>query len=288
MNPGSVSHNNASATNGSSLPSCPGTSGFQPPREATQPSASGGRQAMDVYLKVLSPANRKEYRMYTLRDLRMEDIDCSSKFTHEIFSQCGDSVVPKPSEMEVGYFHQSKKFWLNNRLDMNDAREILNRGDNLIFWCVGINTPQTVASESRKRAPDQQDSGSDEECEPRKHKKAKKKLSKQDERKAMAEEYETTLKEKHQDTYTRFQYKLWAEMLAAGVHTDINTPPAASMFSQQNRRKNASNDTSGWGDAVAGMVNILSQTLSPSTHKADRSGQAASSSLSTMKCAELR
>ena len=36
------------------------------------------------------------------------------------------------------------------------------------------------------------------------------------------------------------------------------------------------------------MVSILSHTLSPNTHKTDRSGQASSSGLSPMKCAELR
>ena len=85
--------------------------------------------------------------------------------------------------MELGYFHQSKTFWPNNRLDMNDARAILTRGDSLIFWCVGINASQTQISESKKRAPDQQESESDEENELLEYKKAKKqsRLSKRSE-----------------------------------------------------------------------------------------------------------
>ena len=51
-----------------------------------------------------------------------------------------------------------------------------------------------------------------------------------DARKELAEEHERELKEKHGDKYTRFQYKLWAGMLASGVHTNVNEPPAASMF----------------------------------------------------------
>ena len=47
--------------------------------------------------------------------------------------------------------------------------------------------------------------------------------------KALAEEHEQELKEKHSDKYTHFQYKLWAEMLASGVHPDSDEPPVASM-----------------------------------------------------------
>ena len=60
----------------------------------------------------------------------------------------------------------------------------------------------------------------------------KQKLSSMDEKKALAEEHEQQLREKHGDKYTRFQYKLWAEMLTSGVHTDLDEPPAASMFSR--------------------------------------------------------
>ncbi len=52
------------------------------------------------------------------------------------------------------------------------------------------------------------------------------KQSKVDKLKALAEEYETKVKEKQNDHYKRLQYKLWA---AAGVHVDLNTPPACCL-----------------------------------------------------------
>ena len=251
-----------------------------------------------MYLKILNPVNRKGFRMYTLRGLRKEDIDCPTKLKQEIFSQCGDCVVPKPATMELGYFHQAKKFWLNNRLDMTDAWEIHSKGGNLVFWCVGADSSQPSKSVPRKRTQQQQENGSDDECELQQLKKSKKagKQSKQEERKAMAEEYESALKEKHQDAYTRFQYKLWAEMLAAGVHTDLDSPPSASMFGREHKRvnsKNTSSDVATLGDAVAGMVGLLSQTLTSSAHTqqtptAGKAGQVSNSDLSPMKCAELR
>ena len=303
-NPGSGSYNNATATSSSPADLDPGATASTAAPSLSQPScaviqsagnvASETGQAMDMYVKILNPANRKEYKMYTLRGLRREDIDCPTKLRQEIFTQCGESVVPKPPKMELGYFHKSKKVWLNNRLDLSDAWELVSRGENIVFWCVGVNASRCVDSESRKRTQDKQDSVSDEECEPQKKAKKTVKLSKQEERKAKAEEYETTLKEKHEGSYTRFQYKLWAEMLTAGVHDDINTPPAASMFSRENKRtqpKHTSNDVSSLGEAVSGMVGILTQALSPNlppANRADKSGQTSNSTLSPMKSAELR
>ncbi len=163
-----------------------------------------------------------------MRGIRQDDIDCPDKLKQEIFTQCGSGVVPKPAEMELGYFVHSKKLWINNRLDLNDAWEILGRGGSLTFWCVGSDGTSRPA-ENRKRTKEQQDSSTDEE-DPQK--KAKKN-TKQEERKAIADDYESKLRQKHQDAYTRFQYKLWAEMLAAGVHTDLNAPPAASVWSRK-------------------------------------------------------
>ncbi len=173
---------------------------------------------------------------------------------------------------------------------MNDAWDVLGRGENLTFWCMGRNTASQPV-ESRKR-PQDKDKASDNELEVPKNAK-KLKQSKLDERKALAEEYETKLKENHGDSYTRFQYKLWAEMLAAGVHVDLNTPPAASMFGREKRipARNTSNDVSTMGDAMAGMVSILSQALSPNLRGSapdNGSGRALSSTLSLMNSAELR
>ena len=123
---------------------------------------------------------------------------------------------------------------------------------------------------SGKCTHQQQENASDDECKLQQLKKSKKagKQSKQEERKAVAEEYESALKVKHQDAYTRFQYKLWAEIPAAGVHRDLNSPPAASMFGREHKRanfKNMSCDMATLGDAVAGMVGLLKSSNSYTT-----------------------
>lgn len=133
---------------------------------------------------------------------------------------------------------------------------------------------------------------SDEACQPHKQGKKLKKLKQSNKRNGKLRVWA-----KHQGAYTRLVQAVgWN--VTAGVHTDLNTPPAASMFGWENKwanplSKSTSNDIAALGDAVAGMVGSLSQTLSPSVHAqqaiaADKSGQAHNSSLTPMKSAELR
>ena len=95
------------------------------------------------------------------------------------------------------------------------------------------------------------------DCE-NKNDKKKQKLSSADARKELAEEHERELKEKHGDKYTRFQYKLWAEMLASGVHTNVDEPPAASMFSRSSKRQRPNTND----DVFHGMISVMNTLCS--------------------------
>ena len=46
--------------------------------------------------------------------------------------------------MEVGYFKQCKKLWLNRlRLDMNDMWDLINQNENITLWCIEVPIPAT-------------------------------------------------------------------------------------------------------------------------------------------------
>ena len=71
--------------------------------------------------------------------------------------------------------------------------------------------------------------------------------------------------QKHPDKYSRYQIRFWAEMLANGGYSDLDTPPAgAAMFHRKTAMKHSkienSNDT-----FINGMltVNTLCQALVP-------------------------
>ena len=75
-------------TTGSSTPTA-GASATVTEPPPTQSDVSGETvPAVDVYLKILSPVNKKEFRMYTLRGLRKEDIDCLTQHHSVVIAWC--------------------------------------------------------------------------------------------------------------------------------------------------------------------------------------------------------
>lgn len=154
--------------------------------------------------------------------------------------------------MEIGYFHCSKKYWINNRLDVNDFWELVAKGkrEKVALWCVAIDD----SCKGQKRP------SSDEE----QPKKIGKKSS-IEEKRELTNEYELKLKEKHEDAYSRFQYKLWAEMLSTGVHTDLEEPPAAAMFSRENKRSKPSSihENTAVMEGMVTVIDSLCHALTP-------------------------
>ena len=234
-------------------------------------------QQHDLQLKVLSSANKKDFRVYTLRGVRCDQISSPEKLKEIVLSQCGSEVVPPVDKMEIGYYHQCKKIWINNRLDLHDALGCISRAERLTLWCIG------TSEQSRKR--DTNDS-SDEELEFTNKK--PKKVSKQEDKRATVETYEQQLKEKHGGNYTRFQLKLWAEMLAVGTHSDFDEPPSASMFAKPHPKAKAiQNENS--DKVVSGMMTVVN-TLCQSvlSNQSNQHTIEKKSDLSLVKRAELR
>lgn len=206
----------------------------------------------DLYLKVLSPENKKEFRTVNLRGLHKESVDTPAKLKTAICKQC-DGL--NSDNLEVGYFIHSKKVWINNRLDINDVWSMVEKGEKVTLWCLN-----TTARESVKRKRDEQ---TDEESRPKK-KPSMQSSSAVEERKIKAKENEEKLKELHKDKWTPFQYKLWAEMLVYGTHASLEEPPNASMFTRDKKR--SSNNTPSDTviiDGVMTAMNSLCQALIP-------------------------
>lgn len=222
----------------------------------------------DVQLKVFNSGNKKDFKAYTLRGVNCDG--SLHKLKEIIYNQCGPEVVPPTEKMEVGYFCQSKKMWINNRLDLQDALTLISRGDRITLWCVG------VTESSRKRGG----SSSDEEQEP--ESKKSKKLSKAEELKSLTEDYLRQLKEKHVGKFTHFQLKVWAEMLAVGTHDTLDEPPAASMFRSGSKPRTSRSDNDSVISGMMSMVNTLCESVVTNQNTEKKT------LLSPVKKAELR
>jgi hypothetical protein len=177
------------------------------------PISQENHTSHDIHLKLLNPANKQDYKMFVLRGVSTDEVDSPHKLKDLIIDQCGDAITKRT--LEIGYFRRSKKFWLNNRLDLNDFWELIltymYKGESVTLWCV------ETTEQTRKR---NQAGASEDE-----HTERPKKLSKMEERKSEADKFEKIFSEKHGDKFSPFQYKLWAEMYVGKTHLSLEEPP---------------------------------------------------------------
>ena len=119
------------------------------------------------------------------------------------------------------------KICIHSEEDLLEAWSKIEK-ESCMLWCDG--TAEVVKSSSRttKRAlPLQSSSESDDDYG---SDVSKKKTSALQEKNSRIEEYIEQLKDKHQDKYSRIQYRLWAEMVDVGTHKSIDDAPGAPMF----------------------------------------------------------
>ena len=215
---------------------------------------------MDIDLKIINPGNKKDFRMYILRHVSSA-LNSPSKIKDEITKQYGESI-PLSQNMDIGYFHHSKKMWIDSRLDVNDMWRLIAMGKQVTFWC--------MAAENGKKRPH----GDENEIPAPTTKKST------CSRKTLIKEYEQELKKKHEGSYTQFQYKLWAEMYAVEAHDSLDKPPAAAMFNRDTRHKSRGTDEF--------MVSVISKLCNALTPNQENAMGDMSTGSSMLRKAELR
>ena len=115
-----------------------------------------------------------------------------------------------------------------------------------------------------------------------------------EDKRAAALEFEEKLLAKHPEKYSRYQIRFWAEMLANGGYSDLDTPPAgAAMFHRETAMKRAKTESSNdvLMSGMLTMVNTLCQKIGQ-PHSSDQATPIPASmptaTFSPMKKAELR
>ena len=82
------------------------------------------------------------------------------------------------------------------------------------------------------------------------------------------QEINDELEKKHGSKYNGCQYRLWAEMVLAGVHTDKEEPPQVPMFGNRCKRtRTISNSGTDLSDALKGVAITIKNALSPDSQR---------------------
>ena len=174
-------------------------------------------------VKIYNPVHRSEF---TWRDLH----DASHQFSSigalrlALYHELEDDI-PDDEQYNLGYFEgkQQKKKWLVSSSDLDAMYACFEGKQQISLWCDG------------KQPPESECESSDEDGRRSKRKKKKKNSRKQrktkaDDREEELESIFQQLKEKHESKYSGTQLRLWARMIVAKTHDDMDEPPKVPMI----------------------------------------------------------
>lgn len=227
-----------------------------------------------VSVKVLSQSNKKDFKMYTLRNIACSVFSSPNNIKTEILDQISDNVVSETLEFDLGYYVGKEKKWINNEEDVCDALEVLKLQNKLTLWCTGV-------SNEKERKKRERESESDDNASEKRMKRSSAAESKEAERDRIL----TELREHHGTTYSAVQYRLWAEMKMGHSWDSLETPPPYPMFGgKRHRGHSASGELN---EALTGLAKSIAVALSPQASTSH--GSSSTSTLSSpAKTAHLR
>lgn len=185
--------------------------------------ASGEHELISLTVKIMCPNEKRgEHKAFILRDVNLCEITTLDQLRDEIFSQFGSKYVNK-SDFDVGYFEGPKRIWIRTDEDLNELFKS-ERIKSTTLWCAGHNKKK---DKRERRALSESPSDSEEDVSRKRKKKRKGPL---EERNDLVDGLVDKLREKHAQSYSSLQYRVWAETIAGGRHTSLENPPKGSYY----------------------------------------------------------
>ena len=218
-------------------------------------ATSVGGATISVLPKLLLKAfskNKKSFKTFTLRNLLPPTTVPGLK--EEIKDQLQSDVT---QDFDVGYYDNSTQISIRTTHDLTELWSDISKGKKVVMWCDGLR-------EKRNLEFDEQDS-----AHPPKKRKSKHVEEKSD---SKAEEMVHSLREIHGKSFTPMQYRIWAEMVAGGLHESLEHPPNTSMFCRAGNTENKKKSAEGTlTEALTVVADKISCALSPAATTPTRS-----------------
>ena len=166
-------------------------------------SAATSRK-VNFNVKVINPTKKKEFETYVLREVSKGHISTPTLLRKELVQQFGESLVSTAQDFAVGYYRGCCKLSTCSPADIEEVWKCACKGENITLWCNGPKqTRIEIGSDSDEDVPKQR---------------KKQKRCALDEKNRRVEKLASSLREKHGDTFTKIQYRSWAEMVDVGTH----------------------------------------------------------------------
>ena len=235
-----------------------------------------------VLLKAVGSA-RKDLKTFTLHNVDTISVKTQEKLKLLIRTQLQNDML---EDFDVGYLQGSTVVNIRSSEDLDEVWNDIRRGKNVVLWCDGLKEV-TLKTQKRKRGVDDSEDDFNEDPDIGKTScKKKKKVAEVRERKV--DETVDKLREKHGNSFTQMQYRIWSERIVGNVHSSVDLPPNTSMFTRAGasgggvQRKKPD---SGFAESLMDFVKQLSGVLSPTSSNRPSPGTSPAKSIeSRSKC----
>lgn len=190
-------------------------------------------------VKIYDPVKRTKFSVKQMNNVKQRFKTVSalrSALWHEF-----EDLVPDEGNFNVGYFEgrQHTKKWLVSTKDLDEMYTHFSGKSCISLWCDG---KEQEVDDGRKKKHN--------------NKNSKKRTEKEDE----VEDIFQKLKSMHGSDYSGPQLRLWARMVAANTHDDLDQPPKVPMITggiQQRPRKDS------FTEAVTSAATAIAKAFSP-------------------------
>ena len=174
---------------------------------------------------VCQSAKKDPPRAFTLRGIDTTKVLSCDDLKTIIRRQLQHDI--RSDDFDVGYIQGSSVVRVRSKDDINEMWIDLSKPNSkTALWCDGLKEPCSMAKPRESCKRKQSEDNSDDEESTRSARKKKQPSRKEEE----VQELVDILKEKHTSTYTQMQYRIWAELIAGGLHVSTDDPPNNSMF----------------------------------------------------------
>ena len=192
----------------------------------------------------------------------------------EVSLQLGETVS-RLLDFPIGCYKESKKIWIQNQKDLQDAWQLLMQNKSLTLWCHGPDGKRKRAGQESEsdETSDSVDVGPSRKGGMKKKSRssAKTRLS-SDEKADQVQKLKTQQEQRHGTEFNTCQYRLWAEMIVAGIHDSMEKPPEVPMFGAQRKRASprGGSPESSLSNTLTGVAVAIRDVLSPQPTQSNR------------------
>ena len=176
-----------------------------------------------VLIKAACKNNLKEVKMFTIRNVDLGPIQSITDLKTVIRDKLKEDIRKK---FDVGYIQGKTVVRVCSEEDMAEMWSEIKKPGSTSLWCDGLIEATTKPKASRRRKLQLSDDSDDENLlfpQPKKRARV--------DNQEKVQEIVDILNNKHGSKYTPLQVRIWAELIASGLHPNSEQPPPSnSMF----------------------------------------------------------